>query len=59
MVLPPTAVLDPINEPGQTQDILAETESYGATIVSCVFRHRSLGEYLEKLEALPDHATKT
>ena len=52
VVLPPKAMLDPINEPGRTQEILAETAAYGATIVSCVFRHRSLDEYLENLEAL-------
>jgi probable F420-dependent oxidoreductase len=52
VVLPPTANLDPINEPGRAQEILAETAAHGATIVSCVFRHRSLDEYLEKLEAL-------
>jgi probable F420-dependent oxidoreductase len=52
VVLAPTARLDPIDEPDRTQEILAETEGYGATIVSCGFRHRSLGEYLDKLEAL-------
>jgi probable F420-dependent oxidoreductase len=53
IVLPSTARLDPINEPGRTQEILAETAACGATIISCVFRHRSLEEYLEMLEALP------
>lgn len=52
VLLPPTAVLDPINEPSRVQEILAETAAHGATIVSSVFRHRSLDEYLEKLEAL-------
>jgi probable F420-dependent oxidoreductase len=52
VVLPPTRRLDPIDEPGRTQEILAETAAYGATIVSCSFRHRSIEEYLEKLEAL-------
>ncbi len=52
VVLPPTAMLDPINEPDRAQEILAETAAHGATIVSCIFRHRSLDEYLEKLEAL-------
>jgi probable F420-dependent oxidoreductase len=52
VVLPPTAMLDPIEEPGRTQEILNETEAFGATIVSCSFRHRSLQEYLDKLEAL-------
>ncbi len=58
VVLPPTARLDPIDEPDRTQEILAETAAFGATIVSCAFRHRSLDEYLEKLEALSSvHAT--
>ncbi len=52
VVLPPKGMLDPINEPGRTQENLAETAAHGATIVSCVFGHRSLDEYLEKLEAL-------
>jgi len=52
VVLSPTARLDPINEPDRAQEILAETGAFGATIVSCAFRHRSLDEYLEQLEAL-------
>ena len=52
VVLPPTARLEPIDEPGHVQEILAETASHGATIVSCGFRNRSLSEYLDKLEAL-------
>jgi probable F420-dependent oxidoreductase len=52
VVLPPTGKLDPIDEPGRTQEILAETAAYGATIVSCSFRHRSIEEYLDNLEAL-------
>jgi probable F420-dependent oxidoreductase len=52
VVLPPTGRLDPIDEPGRTQEVLAETAAYGATIVSCSFRHRSIEEYLDKLEAL-------
>jgi probable F420-dependent oxidoreductase len=52
VVLPPTTQLDPIAEPGQAREILAETEAHGATIVTCGFTHRSLSEYLDKLEAL-------
>ena len=52
VVLPPTGRLDPIAEPARTQEILAETAAHGATIVMCGFRHRSLAEYLEHLEAL-------
>jgi probable F420-dependent oxidoreductase len=52
VVLPPTSVLEPIAEPARTQEALAESESFGATIVSCGFPSRTLDEYLEKLEAL-------
>ena len=52
VVLPPTARLEPIAEPGRTQEILAETAARGATIAMCGFRHRTLAEYLENLEAL-------
>jgi probable F420-dependent oxidoreductase len=52
VVLPPTARLEPIAEPDRTQEILAETAALGATTISCGFRHRSLDEYLGKLEAL-------
>ena len=53
-MLPPTARLDPIKEPGKTQDILAATAAAGATIVSVGGRHETLGEYLEHLEAIAD-----
>jgi probable F420-dependent oxidoreductase len=52
VVLPPTARLEPIAEPDRTQEILAETAAFGATIVSCGFQHSSIEEYLDKLEAL-------
>jgi hypothetical protein len=52
VVLPPTARLEPIAEPDRTQEILGETAALGATTISCGFRHRSLDEYLDKLEAL-------
>ena len=52
VVLPPTARLEPIDEPERTQQILADTAALGATIVSCGFKHRSLEEYVDKLEAL-------
>ncbi len=50
--LPPTARLDPINEPGRTQDVLAETEAAGATIVTVGGLHETLDEYLEFIEAV-------
>jgi len=58
VVLPPAQRLDPINEPGQTQDILAETAAHGATIVPGSFAHVSVEEYLDNLQALAEiHAT--
>jgi len=51
VVLPPAGKLAPIDEPAQTQDVLAQTKLHGATIVSCGFRHQSLCEYLDKLQA--------
>jgi probable F420-dependent oxidoreductase len=52
VVLHPTALLDPITEPDQTQEILAATEAAGATIVSIGRPHHSLGQYLDYIEAL-------
>jgi len=52
VVLPPTSMLDPIDEPERAQEILAETAGFGATIISCAFRHQSLAHYLENLEAI-------
>ena len=58
MVLPPTARLDPVNEPAKTQEILGETAAFGATIVLSGFATESLAHYLEQLEALAAvHAT--
>ena len=52
VVLPPAGRLDPINEPGRTQEVLAETEAAGATIVGVTARRDSLEEYLDHIEAL-------
>jgi probable F420-dependent oxidoreductase len=54
VILSPTRPLDPISEPGQTQDILAETEAAGATIVVYGGRHATIEGYLEALEALAE-----
>jgi probable F420-dependent oxidoreductase len=54
VALPPPAPMDPINEPEQTRDILAETAAHGATIISATFTHTSLRHYLENLEALAE-----
>ena len=54
VVLPPPAPLDPINEPQQTRDQLAETAAHGATIISASFTHTSLQHYLENLQALAE-----
>ena len=53
-MLPPTARLDPINEPGKTQDVLAATAAAGATIVSVGGRTRRSAEYLDHIEALAE-----
>jgi hypothetical protein len=52
VVLPPTARLNPIEEPEQVHDVLGDTAALGATIVTGSFRRDSLGEYLDTLEAL-------
>ncbi|WP_405181850.1 TIGR03619 family F420-dependent LLM class oxidoreductase [Nocardia sp. NBC_01377] len=52
VVLPPVEPLDPINEPGRTQDTLAATAAAGATIVSVGQPHETLEQYLDYLEAL-------
>lgn len=54
VVLPPPRPLDPINEPDQTRDTLAEIAAHGATIVSAIFTHTSLQHYLESLHALAE-----
>lgn len=58
VVLPPTARLDPVNDPAKTQEILGETAAFGATIIMSGFASESLAHYLEQLEALAAvHAT--
>jgi len=52
LVLPPVRRLDPIKDPGRTQEILHETASAGATIVSVATSQESLEEYLEFIDAL-------
>ena len=52
VVLRPNARLDPIREPGRTQDVLAATAAVGATIVAVGGAHDTLGQYLEFIEAL-------
>ena len=52
VVLPPTARLDPVNEPAKTQEILGDTAALGATIIMSGFASESLAHYLEQLEAL-------
>ena len=54
IVLPPARRLDPINEPGQTQDVLAETAARGATVIPGSFAHASVEEYLDNLHALAE-----
>jgi len=52
VVLPPIARLDPIKEPGRTQDTLAATAAAGATIVAVGGRFDTLAEHLDHIEAL-------
>jgi probable F420-dependent oxidoreductase len=52
LVLPPVGRLDPVSEPGRTQELLAATASAGATIVSVGASQETLNEYLEFIDAL-------
>ncbi len=52
VVLPPAEPLDPIEEPAQTQEILAATAAAGATIVSAGRPHDTLQAYVDYIEAL-------
>jgi hypothetical protein len=54
VVLPPAARLDPVKEPGRTQEVLAETEAAGATIVGVTTSRDSLDAYLDHVEALAE-----
>lgn len=54
VVLPTSRRLDPINEPAQAQDALAETAAHGATIIPGSFAHSSVEEYLDNLQALAE-----
>ncbi|OBI12275.1 LLM class F420-dependent oxidoreductase [Mycobacterium sp. E2327] len=57
VVLPPSAPLDPINEPERTRDALGELGAHGATIVSAIVKHASLQQYLDNLAALAELQT--
>ena len=48
------ALLDPINEPERTRDVLADTAAHGVTNIRAVFTHTSLQHYLENLQALAE-----
>jgi hypothetical protein len=54
VILPPPRPLDPINNPEYTRDILSEIAAHGATIISAYFLHKSLGHYLDNLQALAE-----
>jgi len=58
VVLPPTARLDPINEPSRTRDILAATAAAGATIVTTGRATDTVDEYLDHLQALAEIHTE-
>ena len=46
--------LDPAKEPGRTQEVLAETEAAGATIVGVTAARDSLEAYLDHVEMLAE-----
>ncbi|MGH9274118.1 MAG: LLM class F420-dependent oxidoreductase [Acidimicrobiales bacterium] len=52
VVLPPRRPLDPLGDPGQAADALAELVEAGATNARVSFVHDSLSHYLDQLEAL-------
>jgi probable F420-dependent oxidoreductase len=52
VVLATVRPIEPIDEPDHTLEVLAETEACGATIAYPSFRHASLADYVEKLEAI-------
>ncbi|MDT5011990.1 MAG: hypothetical protein QOH57_3607 [Mycobacterium sp.] len=54
VVLPSEKPLDPITEPGATEDILQTMAAAGTTIVSARFVHRSPEHYLELIHALAE-----
>jgi probable F420-dependent oxidoreductase len=54
VVLPPVRRLEPVDEPAQTQETLAETAACGVTIIHTRFKHQTIDEYLEKLGALAE-----
>ncbi|HET6875687.1 MAG TPA: LLM class flavin-dependent oxidoreductase, partial [Acidimicrobiales bacterium] len=56
LVLGPPRPLDPAGHPDRTQEMLARLAGAGATVVNAVFRHRTLSEYLEQMEALSELA---
>jgi probable F420-dependent oxidoreductase len=54
VVLGPSALVDPLNEPERARELIAETVAHGATTVSVNFIHTSLQQYLESLQALAE-----
>ena len=54
VVLPADQPLDPVGEPGLTEETLRTMAVAGATILSARFIHRSLEHYLEQIHALAE-----
>jgi probable F420-dependent oxidoreductase len=52
VVAQPTAVLDPIVEPGHADELLGTWAAAGATVVDVHLVHHSVDHYVEQLEAL-------
>ena len=54
VVLPADRALDPVGEPGLTQETLGIMAAAGTTVLSARFVHRSLEHYLEQIHALAE-----
>jgi hypothetical protein len=52
IVLPPDPPLDPLERPDDAADTVHRYREAGATKLNLRLRHRSLGHYLEQLEAM-------
>jgi probable F420-dependent oxidoreductase len=59
VVLPADQLLDPINEPGLTEETLQTMAAAGTTILSARFVHHSLEHYLDQIHALAELHGKT
>ena len=56
VVLTPGGRLDPVNDPGRVDEVIATAQKAGATHINLTVRHESLAHYLEQLEAFAETA---